>query len=64
MLRHEVDRLRRDLFGRNDQVTFVLTILIIDEDDEFSLLDVPNRFFNSIEWCGHKVSNLPFQTES
>ena len=31
--RHEVDRLRRHLLGRDRQVAFVLAILVVDDDD-------------------------------
>ena len=31
--RHEVDRLRRDLLGRDRQIAFVLPILVVDDDD-------------------------------
>ena len=34
---HEVDRLRRHTIGRQAEVTFVLTIFIVDDDDELSV---------------------------
>ena len=33
---HEVDRLRRDLLGRNRQIAFVLPILVVDHDDHLA----------------------------
>ena len=34
MLRHEVDRLRGDLLGRDAKVSLILAVLVIDNDDE------------------------------
>jgi len=34
MLRHEVDRLRADLLGRDAKVSLILAVLVIDNDDE------------------------------
>ena len=36
VLRHEVDRLGRDLLGRDRQVPFVLAILVVDDDDHLA----------------------------
>ena len=37
---HEVDLLGRDLLGRDDEVAFVLSILVIDDDDELAVTEV------------------------
>ena len=34
--KHEIDFLRRDLLCRDDEIAFVLTILIIHYDDELT----------------------------
>src|SRR5207249_5963986 len=46
---HEVNSLRRDLFGGNHEVTFIFAILIIDDDDHASFLDFRDGFFNRCE---------------
>ena len=42
MLGHEVDRLRRDELGREDQIAFVLAILLVHQDDHAAALDIPD----------------------
>ena len=37
---HKIDSFRSDFFSSQDQVAFVLTVLVIDEDDHLALLHV------------------------
>ncbi len=53
MFGHEIDGLRRHMFGGNDKIAFVLTILIIDEDDAFPLFDVFDCVFDTMKGRGH-----------
>ena len=39
----------RNDFGGNDEIAFVFPIFVIDQDDEFPLLDVPDRVFDAVE---------------
>ena len=39
MFQHEVDFFRCDEFGGDNQVTFILTVFIVDHDYEFSLAE-------------------------
>ena len=43
---HEVDGLRGDQFRGHGQVTLVLAVLVIHQDDHLALPDVFKRFFN------------------
>jgi hypothetical protein len=43
---HEVDHLGRHQLCRADQISFVFPILIVRDDDEFPVADVPDRLFN------------------
>src|SRR5262245_57810810 len=47
--RHEIDGVWRDLFRGDHQVTFVLPILVIDNNDEPAILDINEGFFNICE---------------
>ena len=44
--RHEVDVLRRDRLGGDDQVALILAVLIVDDDDHLSVLDVFDGLFH------------------
>ena len=43
---HEVDRLGRDLLGRDREVALVLAVLVVDDDDHLSGADVLERLGN------------------
>ena len=49
MFGHEIDGLGRDVFGGNDKIAFILAIFVVDQDDEFPLLDVPDCVFDADE---------------
>ncbi len=49
MLQHKVYLLRRNFLGRNNQITLVLTILIIHYYYKISSLEVLNGFLNGIQ---------------
>jgi hypothetical protein len=53
MFGHEIDGLGRYVLGGNDEVAFILAIFVIDEDDEFPLLDVPDCVFDAMKRSGH-----------
>ena len=55
ILEHEVHLLRRDFLRRDDQVAFVLTVFVVNHDDELALLEVFHSFFNAAEL---KVSHV------
>ena len=46
VLRHEVDRLWRDLVGSNRQVALVLPVFIVDDDDHLSLAEGVEGIFD------------------
>ena len=46
VLRHEVDRLGRDLVGSNRQVALVLPVFIVDDDDHLSLAEGVEGIFD------------------
>ena len=50
MLQHEVHLLGCDQFGSDDQVAFVLTVLIIDDNDEFASLEVFNGLLYGVHF--------------
>jgi hypothetical protein len=50
---HKIDGLRRHMFGGDDEIAFILTIFIVDEDDEFALFDVPDCVFDAVKGRGH-----------
>ena len=47
LARHEVDRLRRDLFGGDDEIAFVLAVLVVDDDDELARAKVRDGFLDA-----------------
>jgi hypothetical protein len=49
MLCHEVHVIRRDFSGSHNQITFILTVLIVSYDDHSALSDVRNRVLNAVE---------------
>ena len=53
MFGHEIDGLGRDVLGRHDEIAFIFAIFVIDEDDEFPFLDVPNGVFDAVKGRGH-----------
>ena len=46
VLRHEVDRFRRDLRRRHGEIAFVLAILIVHDDDHATGFDGGDRIFD------------------
>ena len=46
MLGHEIDGVRRDLFGGQGEVAFVLAVLVVHDDDHASGADLFNGGFN------------------
>ena len=52
---HEVDGLGRDLLGGVDEVTLVLTVLVVDEDDGLSLANV----FNGLLYTRKRHGGVP-----
>ncbi len=50
---HEVDSRRRDMLSSHDEIAFVLTIFVIDKDDELSALDIPNGVFDAVKRSSH-----------
>ncbi len=47
--RHEVDRFRGHLVGGKDQITFVLTVLVVDDDDLLASADALDGLFDGDE---------------
>ena len=56
MFGHEIDGLGRHVLRGHDEIAFILTIFVIDEDDELPLLDVPNCLFDAVKGSGHRIS--------
>ena len=56
VLRHEVDRLGRHEVGAEHQIAFILAILLVDEDDHASCLELVYEFGNRCE--GHEKERL------
>jgi hypothetical protein len=50
---HEVDGRRCDMLSGHDEIAFILTIFVIDKDDELPALDIPNRVFDAMKRSGH-----------
>ena len=50
---HEVDRLGRDQLGRADQITLVLAVLVVRDDDDLAVAQVVDRQFDGAESSGH-----------
>ncbi|BDV40454.1 hypothetical protein DSM21852_37070 [Methylocystis bryophila] len=59
---HEGHRIPRHLFGRQYQIAFIFSGLIIDDDDKFALALRFDRFFNGREF--HGVSSFPIGVKS
>src|SRR6266404_1286982 len=57
MLGHEVDGFRGDLVGGHDEVTLVLAVLVVDDDQHPPLPDLLDPFFDRGE-ARHDVSLL------
>ena len=53
MLGHEIDGLGGDLLAGYDEVALVFTVFVIDEDDEFPRLDIPNCVFDAVKGRSH-----------
>ena len=49
VLKHEVDFLRGDLFGGNDEVAFVLAVFVVDNNEELAFAEVFDRFFDCVQ---------------
>ena len=49
IFQHEVHLFGRDLLGGDDQVAFVLAVLVVDDNHEFAGLEVLYGFIDSIE---------------
>jgi hypothetical protein len=45
---HEVYDLRRNAFGRADEVTFILTVFVIHYNNDFSVLDFFDSLFDRV----------------
>ena len=54
VLEHEVDMLGSDFLGGHDEVTLVLAVLVVDDDDEFTLAEILDSLFYSVEFKFHK----------
>jgi hypothetical protein len=46
---HEIHGLGRHVLRGDDEIAFVLTIFVIDKDDELPLRDVPNGVFDAVK---------------
>ena len=57
---HEIDGLGRHVLRGHDKIAFILAIFIIDEDDKFALLDVPNGVFDVVKWRGRDSHNVEY----
>src|ERR1700686_3845128 len=49
MLGHEVDGVWRDFLSRHDEVTFVLAVLVVGDDDHAALPDVFETVLDGVE---------------
>jgi hypothetical protein len=52
VLRHEVNRFRRDLLGGDGQVALVFTILVIDNDDHLTIAECGDRILDACKRPG------------
>ena len=59
---HEVDEFRRGRLGRQCQITLVLTVFVVYQDDHLSLADILNCLFNSC--YGHTITFRPIKIHS
>ena len=48
MLQHKVHLFRRDFLGGDNEVSLILTILIVYHYQEFSFLEIRNSVFNAV----------------
>jgi hypothetical protein len=46
MAGHEVDNRGRNLFGRANEVTFIFTVLVIDDYDHLAVANIANSVIN------------------
>ena len=46
---HEVDLLRSHLFGSDDEVTFILSVFVVDDDEELPLTEVFEGFLDRVQ---------------
>jgi len=44
------------VLGGHDEIAFILAIFVIDEDDEFPLLNVPNCVFDAVKRRSHMMN--------
>src|SRR5215471_11014141 len=60
VLHHEVDGLRSYFLGRKSQITFVLTVLVVDDHNHTTGADLLNRILNVCKWKlrAHKIAIL------
>jgi hypothetical protein len=56
MFGHEVDGLGRHVLSGNDEIAFILAVFVIDEDDEFPRLDVPDCVFDAVKGRSHNFN--------
>jgi len=42
--------------GGNDEIAFILAVFVIDEDDEFPRLDIPNCVFDAVKGRSHNFN--------
>ena len=49
--RHEIDRVRIRLFGRNDEIALVLAALVIDKDEHAAVASVLDDVFDGGQEC-------------
>ncbi len=53
---HEIDGRGCHMLRGHDEIAFILTIFVIDEDDELPALDVPNCVFDAVKRSGHNFN--------
>src|SRR4029450_12828440 len=64
VLRHEIDRFRRDLLGRERQVAFVLAIFVVAHDDDLAGTERFDRVLDAGERPGLLASPRNLQWRS
>src|SRR6185436_5613820 len=60
MCRHEVDRVRGDFIGSDHEIAFVFAVFVVHDDDELSILNVDQCFFNRCKF--HAVSRCSMRS--
>ena len=55
VLGHEVDRFGRDLLGRDDQIAFILAILVVDDDHHATLAEELDRLVVGASCAGNNL---------